>query len=143
MKSLLQLFYLFLYFYLGLFTMICYMIFFYFQKRFKLFKAIIFFFIISIIWIRIKNKYNTDFFLIYSIVFILGIIIANVLFNFEIYEKLNKFNKKYKIIKLYLNEIKNYLLLPPFFSKIWCKIYSFFHYKKHPLDRPPSIRRLF
>lgn len=143
MKSLLQLLFLLLYFYLGMFTMLAYIIIFYFQKKFKLIKTIIFFFIISTIWIKIRNKYDTGFNLIYPLFFIAGNVCANIIFKPEIKQKLTMFNKKYIIIKLYLKSIRNYVLIPPIFYKLWCKIYSFFHYKKHPLDRPPSIRRLF
>ncbi len=143
MDSLLQLFYISLYLYLGFFTHIAYTIVFFYQKRFIFLKILFFFSFIAYIWIKITNKYNVSFHFILGIIYGIGIILSYLLFE----KKLNKLNSKYII---YLHKMKDriwYLIkigiTPSFFYTIHCYIYKKIYYRKHPWLKPIGIKKLF
>ena len=144
MESLITLLRIFLFTYLGFFTYISYQIIFYFHKRFLVIKTFSFFFVLSLLLIKISNKYDVIFFVGYLFFYMIGIYISRILLKTKIHKnaKLVKhfliipFKKQLikfiKIIVFYnsLNTLKNY-------------IKSQIYYRKHPYKRPKTIYELF
>lgn len=143
MESLKQLLYLLLYFYLGFIAYICYNIIFYYQKRFLIIKAIVFFIIIACIWIHLSNKYEIDFNYFFIISFVLGLFLSQ-----KIFEKyLNKLNEKYIKALVVLKDRCIYLIkiaiTPTIYYKFKCYIFKKIYYHKYPWLKPLDLRRLF
>lgn len=132
MKSLYELIHLLLYFYLGIFTYISYTIIFYHQKKFIFIKNIIYFILLSILWIHISNKYNIKFYLIYFIIYLLGYIISNKLFNNSII----KINKSLNNIIIEVNYLIKLIITPQIINKFKCILY-----KKRILKKYPYLRK--
>ncbi len=128
MKSLYELIYLLLYFYLGMFTFISYTLLFYHQKRFLFIKNIIYFILISILWIYLTNKYKINFNIIYFIIYLIGYIISFKLFN----NKLNEINKSLNIIIINIAYIIKLIISPPLINTIKCHLYKYKLFKKYP-----------
>ena len=144
MESLNTLFKIFLYIYLGLFTYLTYHLFFYFQKRMIIIKTFSFFFGISVLIIKISNKYDITFFIGYLFFYCLGIYIAKMIFK-------RNFNKNTKLVKhflilpfkkqliVFIKKITFYDLLIELKNKV--KLY--FYYRKYPYKKPKTIYELF
>ena len=144
MESLITLLRIFLFTYLGFFTYISYQIIFYFHKRFLVIKTFSFFFVLSLLIIKISNKYDVIFFVGYLFFYMIGIYTSRIFLKTKIHQnaKLVKhfliipFKKQLikfiKIIVYYnsLNKLKNY-------------IKSQIYYRKHPYKRPKTIYELF
>lgn len=144
MESLITLLKIFLYMYLGLFTYIIYQIFFSFQKRFLILKTFYFFILLSILIIKISNKYSATFFLGYMFFYLLGIYISKTYF-YNILFKNIKVVKHFIInpLKKYFFIFLKYILLYDLFLIIKTKIKLQLYYHKYPHKKPKSIYELF
>ncbi len=144
MESLITLLKILLFVYLGFFTYISYQFIFYFHKRFLVIKTFSFFFVLSVLIIKISNKYDIVFFVGYLFFYMVGIYISKISLKDKIHKnaKLVKhfliipFKKQLikliKIIVFYdsINKLKNYIKI---------QIY----YRKYPYKRPKTIYELF
>lgn len=139
MESIKQLLHLILYCYLGGFTIIMYTLVFHHQKRFKIIKILIYFFIIALLWIKISYQYSIKFNILFIFSYVLGILLGWILFNKE----LSIFNNKLEIILDKLNYYLKIIGIPPIYNKIKCKIHTIIQYKKHPHLKPKDEYSLF
>lgn len=143
MESLLQLLYLLLYMYLGVFTQILYDILMGYQKKFLTIKALLIFIFVGYLWIAITNMYEISFRFIYFFFYILGYILSHYIFHSYIYDLLILYKPylfRMKDFSLYLLHL---ILAPPIFQYIKCKLYTKRYYHKHPWLKPIGIKRLF
>ena len=128
MKSILELLNLLLFLYLGSVTYILFSLIFYHQKRFIIFKNIIFFILIGILCVYISNKYFISYNYFYFLSFIIGIILSKYFFE----ESLLKFNKIISCFLVEFNYIIKLLIIPPIIYKIKCHRYNKLILKKYP-----------
>lgn len=143
MNSINQLFHILIFLYLGFFTHITFSTIMFYQKKFKLLKAIFIFSIIAYIIIMVTYKYSITINSILLIIYILGITIS-----FNLFEKwLIKINSKYKIILILLSYKLKYIIklisIPPFYYYVKCKFYTLNYYHNHKWLKPIGIKRLF
>ena len=133
-----------LFLYLGSFTYITYIIFFYFQKKFLIIKTFFYFSLLSILIIKISNKYNITYFIGYSFFYLIGLVLTRSLLKSKILK-----NTKLVSYFLYIPSLK---LVKYIFKKII--FYNFFvnlkkryklykYYKKYPYKKPKTIYELF
>lgn len=143
MESLLNLFKIFICFYLGSFTYITYQILFYYQKRFLLIKTIIFFLIIAILIIKASNTYNIEIFHMYICGYLLGIILAKKYLSIHLFTLNKNFCNSLLPLKKPLIKIIKIILLPSFYPIVKDKIKLYLFYKKYPHLKPKTIYELF
>ena len=139
MESFKQLIYLLIYFYLGLFTDILYVLLLYSQRRLKFIKILAFFSFILFLWINISYKYNITFNFLFLIMYILGIIANEIVFKDELI-------KANKVLVFILSKIGYFLKIigiPPIYYKIKCMIHTNIQYKKYPYIKPKNEYYLF
>lgn len=143
MESMLQLLYLLLYMYLGLFSQILYDLLMLYQKKFLITKSLILFIWIGYLWIKISNLYEIPFHIIYLLFYTLGYILSFYIFHSYLVERLT-------LYKPYLLRIRDYILFgihcilfPPILRYIKCRVYTTRYYHKHPWLKPIGIKRLF
>lgn len=143
MESLYQLLYVCLYLYLGCFTHIVYSILFFYQKRLRFIKTVLFFFLIACLWIYLSNAYDITFRYIYLLVYLLGLALSYKLLEAYL-QKLNTLYLQFlTIVKYKVYYILKLLLIPPLYYYIRCRIYTKHYYRKHPWLKPLSSKRLF
>ena len=128
MKSLYELIHLLLYFYLGMLTHISYTLIFYHQKRILFIKNIIYFILLSILWIHLSNKYNITFNYIYFIIYLIGYYLSYLLLN----NNLNKINTYLNKILIKSNYYIKLLITPPIINSLKCYIYKSKIINKYP-----------
>ena len=143
MNSINQLIHIFIFLYLGFFTHIAYSILMFYQKRFKLIKAITLFIFISLIIVKAIYKHSITLNPILLTIYILGIILS-----FNLFEKyLTSLNTKYKLFLVlaiyWIKYIIKLISIPPIYYYVKCKFYTLNYYHKHKWLKPIGIKRLF
>lgn len=144
MESLITLLKILLFVYLGCFTYISYQIIFNFHKKFLVIKTLSFFFVISLLIIKISNKYDIIFFLGYIFFYCLGVYISKLVFKKKISE--NAKLVKYFLLKPSKKHLLAFVKKMIFFEQIKrCKkeIKLYFYYLKYPYKKPKTIYELF
>lgn len=143
MESLLQLLYLLLYMYLGVFTQILYDILMGYQKKFLTIKALLIFIFVGYLWIAITNMYEISFRFIYFFFYVIGYIISHYIFHSYICDLLTLYKPYLLRFKDFILYLMHLILVPPILQYIKCKLYTMLYYHKHPWLKPIGIKRLF
>lgn len=143
MESLFNLIRIIIYLYLGGFTYIAYQILFYRQKKFLLIKTIVFFFVLAIIIINTSNKYDVDFFRMYIIIFLFGILLFRKIFKKTIINDNSIFTFHLKPIKKLLIKYLKIITIPSFYPIIKSLIKKYKYYKLNPHHKPKTIYELY
>lgn len=143
MNSINQLIHIFIFLYLGFFTHIAYSILMFYQKRFRLIKAVTLFILISIIIIKTTYKHSILLNPILLTIYVIGITLS-----FNLFERyLIKLNTKYKLFLVFTEYWLKYLFklisIPPIYYYVKCKFYTLNYYRKHKWLKPRGIKRLF